>query len=228
MNDMTVVLPAHKEDPRLVTKLWAELKMLGCQVIVVDDGDTMLLPEEVDTIHYKPHVGYGYALKRGIQSCETTIVCTADSDGQHTVSDIQTLYKVYKMREDIKMVVGQRWLNNEKPHRWFGRKVLNFIGSLVSGHYLSDMNSGLRIIDAQLAKGYCPILCDTFSFTTSLSISMVADKHKIVYYPIDVQPRAFGKSHVRLVKDGLITLFYIFYCGIGCRTRGIRAWLNGR
>lgn len=225
MNDLTVVIPVHKEDPAFVTKTWAQLKNMGANVIIVDDGDTMLFDDEVDVIHYKPHVGYGYAIKQGIQSCETSIICTADGDGQHTVSDIQKLYQVYKL-SDCKMVIGQRWNLSESPIRWMGRKILNFFASLWAKHYLSDLNSGLRIFDATLAKNYAPILCDTFSFTTSLTMAMVTDNHKMCYFPIDVQPRRAGKSHVKVVQDGIITLWYICYIGFALRTRRVRGWIR--
>ena len=226
MIDLTVVIPAYKENVQALTKMYAELKMLGCDVVIVDDGSHMSFPEEVNVITYPANMGYGYAIKQGIKYCKTPIVCTMDADGQHTVDDVRRLYWIYKLREDISMVVGQRWLNYEKWHRWFFRKVLNFIASIITGHYLSDLNSGLRVFDAKLANDYSPILCDTFSFTTSLSISMVADGHKVCYFPIDVQKRNFGKSHVRLVRDGFITLFFILFCGIGCRTRGLRNCLR--
>lgn len=226
MKDCTVVIPVYKEDSVVVTKLYQDLKKEGYEVVIVDDGSQMDFPEGVNTISYRHNVGYGHALKTGIQSVTTSTVITADGDGQHTVEDINRLYQVYTLRTDLKMVVGQRWLPSEPFNRWVGRKALNFIGSIVSGHYLSDMNSGLRVINTKIAQSYSPILCDTFSFTTSLSISMVSDGHKIAYYPIDVQKRVKGKSHVKLVRDGLITLFYIFYCGIGCRTRNVRRWLR--
>lgn len=226
MNDLTVVIPVRNEDEAIVTQLHSDLTDLGCKVIVVDDGNTMDLG--FPHIWYPAPMGYGYAIKQGIKQAETPLICTLDGDGQHGIQDVINLYHIYKMRSDLKMVIGQRWLNYEKPLRWIGRKWLNFIASIITGHYLSDLNSGLRVFDAKLAKGYSQILCDTFSFTTSLSISMVADGHKIAYYPIDVKPRTKGKSHVKVVKDGFITLWYILYCGIGCRTRGIRAWLAGR
>ena len=225
MNDLTVVIPVHKEDVKVVTKMWADLRNMGCNVIIVDDGDTMNFYDEVDVIHYKPHVGYGYALKRGIRAAETPIICTADGDGQHTVEDIKRLYTVYKI-SGCKMVVGSRWNLNEKPIRWIGRKILNFFASIWARHYLTDLNSGLRIFDAELAKGYEPILCNTFSFTTSLTMAMVTDNHRMCYFPIDVRPRAHGKSHVKVVKDGIITLWYICWIGFALRTRRFRSWLR--
>jgi len=225
MNDLSVVIPCYKENEALVTKTYSDLQSLGCEVIIVDDGNSMDL--DIPYYTYPAHVGYGYAIKHGLKHATRPITLTCDGDGQHTVSDVQRLYKVYKLA-DSKMVVGQRWNLNEKPLRWIGRKVLNFIASCISGHYLSDLNSGMRIFDTETARGYSPILCDTFSFTTSLTMAMVTDNHKMVYFPIDVKPRAHGKSHVRVVKDGIITLWYIVWIGFALRTRRLRACIRGR
>jgi len=227
MDDLTVVIPCRNENVENVTQTYTELTNMGCHVVIVDDGNTMLWPDDVNVVTYPAPMGYGYALKTGIRSAKTPIVLTMDGDGQHTVSDAQKLYKVFKLANS-EMVVGQRWLKYEKWYRKIGRKFLNFIASVIVGHYLVDLNSGMRIFDAKLACNYFPILCDTFSFTTSLSISMVADGHKVVYFPIDVKPRFSGKSHVNVIKDGFITLWFILYCGIGCRTRKLRAWFAGR
>ena len=222
LDGLTVVIPCHKEDPRLLTTTFCELRMLGAEVFIVDDGDTMELPDELEKITYRPQMGYGYAIKQGIKNASNPFICTMDGDGQHTVDDVCKMYTVFNIISDCKMLVGCRWNLNEKWLRWMGRKVLNFLASCLAGHYLIDLNSGMRIFTRSEAQGYSPILCDTFSFTTSLTMSMVGDGHKTAWLPIDVKPRASGKSHVKVVQDGLITLFYIFWIGIALRTRNVR------
>lgn len=228
MNDLTVVIPCYNEDPRVVTKTCAELQMMGANVIVVNDGGTMTLPDEINMISYQPNMGYGYAIKQGIKAATTKYICTADGDGQHSSDDVVKLYKVFKLIDNCKMIVGCRWNLKETKLRWFGRKVLNFLASCIAGHYLIDLNSGMRLFTREEAVGYSPILCDTFSFTTSITMSMVTDGHKIAWFPIDVKPRTYGSSHVRVVKDGLITLYYIVWIGLALRTRKLRLWLRGR
>ena len=225
-SDCTVVIPVYNEDVIAVTKTYCELVMSGFKVIVVDDGSNMDLPDDVNVLTYPANIGYGYALKQGINAADTPVILTMDGDSQHTVSDANKLFEAYVLGGDLKMIVGQRWNLNERPIRWIGRKVLNFIASCISGHYLSDLNSGMRIFDAKLAKGYSPILCDTFSFTTSLTMAMVTDNHKMLYWPINVQPRTYGKSHVKVFKDGLVTVYYIVWVGLALRTRNLRKWLR--
>src|SRR3990167_1971937 len=147
IKDCTIVIPVFNEDVKAVTKLYSELGMCGFKVIIVDDGSHMEFTDEMYVISYPANIGYGYAIKQGIKAADTPIIMTMDGDSQHTVQDANKLYAIYKMAEDVKMVVGQRWNLNEKPIRWIGRKILNFIASCISGHYYSDLNSGMRIFD---------------------------------------------------------------------------------
>ncbi len=224
MNDLSIVIPVYNEDPKTVYELYQNLTLSGAEVIVVDDGGSV--EYECPTVTYTANMGYGYAIKFGIEKSTNPTIMVLDGDGQHTVSDAQKLYSVYKMIGDCKMIVGQRWNLNETPLRWFARKMLNFLASLIAGHYLVDLNSGMRVFDKQMAMGYKPILCDTFSFTTSFTMAAVTDNHKIAYFPINVQPRVHGKSRVKLFRDGLITLWYIIFVGLALRTRKPRAWLR--
>ena len=224
MNDLTVVIPIFKELPEVVTKIYDEVKALGCEVIVVNDGDTVKLPDHVRQEYYYPNMGYGFALKQGIYKAKTEYVLTMDGDGQHCAEDVTKIYTVMKMLPNCSMVVGSRYNLIEKPLRWIGRKCLNFFASVICGHYLVDLNSGMRIMRRKLVLDYMNILCDVFSFTTSLTISTVADGHQVVYIPIEVKDRPHGKSHVKVVKHGLITVYYIVRNGLAMRTRGLRKW----
>lgn len=228
LSGCSVVIPVHKEDPMIVATLYTELTNLGAEVIVVDDGNTMDMPTNMPYITYPAHVGYGYAIKQGISKATNPIICTMDGDFQHRIEDVLKLYTVFKLIDNCAMIIGCRWRLHEKPIRWIGRKSINFIASLFARHFLVDLNSGMRIFKKDIAVGYIDILCDTFSFTTSLTMSIVTDGHKIAWFPIDVRQRASGKSHVKLLKDGLITVWYIFYIGFALNTRGIRAWLRKR
>ena len=225
MNDCTAVIPVYKENKEVVEKLYNDLVKEGFEVIVVDDGATM--PElTIPTLFYKPHKGYGYALKTGIKASTKDIILTMDSDGEHRVEDAIKLYTVFKLITSCAMLIGCRWNKKESSLRWIGRKVINFLATCLSRHMLPDLNSGMRIFRRDLAIGYSPILCDTFSFTTSITMAMVTDNYKVAWFPIDTNPRSYGKSHVKLWKDGWVTIFYVVWVGMSLRTRKVRAWMR--
>lgn len=223
MDDLSVVIPTLNEDHEIIFKTVTDLESLGAEVIVVDDGSRDPYPK---SIKHGTNFGYGSALMTGIKNAKRPLVLTMDGDGQHTVSEAVKLYHAFKLIQNADMVVGVRRLKNEKALRFLGRKFLNWTASLICTYWLSDLNSGARIFKRDLVVGYFPILCKTFSFTTSLTITMLCDKWRVEFFPINVEERVHGKSRVKVIKHGLITLYYILRNGFALRTRRLRSCLR--
>ena len=231
----TVVIPVKNESHETLVKLLYDLDQHGYPVILVDDGSTT--PVVGADIRFEPPGrGYGAALKAGIDKASTDLVVTMDGDGQHTAWDVKRLedffcyfatsWKPGLGRARLDMVVGDRRLVEKSLLRFLGRKSLNWLASLFAGRYINDLNSGLRIFRRSIALSYQPILCDTFSFTTSLTLAMIADGYNVDFLPVKVGIRKTGVSHVKLWHDGWVTLKYICWIGFACRTRNLRAMLR--
>lgn len=223
MDDLSVVIPSYNESHETIQKTIADLKSLGAEIIVVDDGSKEPFPE---AIKHGSNFGYGSALMTGIRNATRPLIMTADGDGQHTPKEIIKLYHAYKLIGNADMVIGVRRLEREPTLRFLGRKFLSWTASLICLRGIPDLNSGLRIFKRNIALGYFPILCHTFSFTTSLTISMMADRYKVEYFPIQVEPRTYGKTRVKVIRDGFVTLYYIIRNGLALRTRSLRTWLR--
>ena len=221
---LTLVIPVKDEDLTVLTQLLTEAKTLRIPTIVVDDGSTPPCP--LATLRVPVSQGYGAALKAGIAEATTPYVVTMDGDGQHNLMDVLRLAEFALYFPHLKMVIGDRRLR-ERGTRLWGRKGLNWLATLFAGRWIADLNSGLRIIDRQLVTGYAPILCDQFSFTTSLTLAMLTDGYPVDWLPIKVAPRTHGQSKVKLWQDGWRTVCYIVFLGTVLRTRRLRAWLRG-
>jgi len=224
VEDLSIVIPNFQEDHETIRKTVEELKSLGAEVIVVDDGSEFPYP---DSIKHGTNFGYGSALMTGIKNATRPLILTADGDGQHQTKEIVRLYHAFKLIEKADMVVGVRRLKKEKLLRFLGRKFLNWTASLIATYWLPDLNSGARIFKRNISIGYFPILCRRFSFTTSLTMSMILDKYRVEFFPIEVHERAHGKSRVNVVRDGIVTLYYILKLGFALRTRWIRSIWRG-
>lgn len=223
MNDVSVVIPCFNENHEIIDHIKTELESIGAEVIVVDDGSDNPYPT---AIKHGENRGYGAALMTGIATSTKDFIITADSDGQHKVSEIVKLYHAFKLIGNADMVVGVRRIGNENLVRFIGRKFLNWTASLLCTYWLPDLNSGARIFNRRVAVGYFPILCKQFSFTTSLTISMICDRYRVEFFPINVEQRTHGKTKVKVIKDGFVTLYYILRNSFALRTRGIRGWLR--
>jgi len=217
-DNLSIIIPEVNENHEALNKLKLELEAIGAEVIVVDDGSEHPFP---GAAMHGFNAGYGAAILTGVRYATRPIILTIDGDSQHRIQDVKNLYNVWNML-DVDMIVGVRRITNEKWIRYIGRKFLNMTASLFCLYWLADLNSGLRIVKKELLESYAPILCKQFSFTTSLTMSMMLDKRKIEWFPIKVAHRQHGKSRVKVVKHGLLTLYYIVRIGFALRTRTIR------
>ena len=156
-----------------------------------------------------PHnVGYGRSLKNGIAAAQYDMIAICDADGTYPAAAIPELVRLH--REGFDMAVGRR----QGPHyresmlKMPMRALLRFLVEWTAGRHIPDINSGLRVFSRAAVMQYFAHLCDTFSFTTSLTLAYMMTGRFVAYAPIDYFERA-GRSKVRLFRDALRTLQYI-------------------
>ena len=219
MSNLSVIIPAYNEFK--VAEAIKEFELYNIEVIVVDDGSDIPIKEA--TVRHEKNMGYGSALKTGIRHATRDWIITMDGDGQHQVIDVIKLW-LYSQLIDVDMIVGVRKIKEVGKLRIWGRAFLNLTASILAGIWLPDLNSGLRIFRRDLALKYEKILCNTYSFTTSLTLMHLIDGHRVEWMPIEVQKRAQGKSKVKVIHHGFVTLYYILRIGLALRTRRIREW----
>jgi polyisoprenyl-phosphate glycosyltransferase len=93
------------------------------------------------------------------------------------------------------------------------RRLLRFIVEFTAGRSIPDINSGLRVFGRSAVLEYYDHLCDTFSFTTSMTLAYMMTGKFVAYVPIDYNKRV-GASKVRLLRDSMKTLQYIVEAAI--------------
>ena len=108
------------------------------------------------------------------------------------------------------MVVGARTGEHfsSSPLKSPLRALLKWLVEYTSGRSIPDINSGLRVFDRRTAMSYFPHLCDTFSFTTSMTLSYMMTGRFVGYRPIPYRTRR-GETKVHLFRDSLRTLQYV-------------------
>ncbi len=82
------------------------------------------------------------------------------------------------------------------------RAIYKFVIGVLFHIKLKDPNSGLRIFSKEMALSYFPFLCNTYSFTTSLTLLFYGGGAFIDHIPIEYKKR-FGKSKVHHIKDSI-------------------------
>ncbi len=157
-----IVIPAKDESKYISHVISRTLKQGYNNIVVVDDGskdNTGDLAAKFDTVHVLRHwvnlgpgastyTGIRYAVEQGAER-----IVTLDADNQHDPTDINRLVEtIYNGGYD--MVLGSRFLKaNKIPRsRVFYNKVGNWISYFITGMYLSDSQSGVKIINRKFAK----------------------------------------------------------------------------
>jgi glycosyltransferase involved in cell wall biosynthesis len=216
---ISVVIPALNEEIAIgatvaeVSKVLTAANLVPFEVVVVDDGSSdatgKIAAEAGARVLRHPHnVGYGRSLKNGITAARYDMIAICDADGTYPASAIPELVRLH--REGFDMAVGQR----QGPHyresmlKMPMRALLRFLVEWTAGRHIPDINSGLRVFSRTAVMQYFAHLCDTFSFTTSMTLAYLLTGRFVAYTPIDYFERA-GSSKVRLFRDALRTLQYV-------------------
>ena len=202
---LAVVIPAFNEEGAVRSGVEHVLKVLrdnniSGEVVVVNDGSTDNTLAEAQAsgariITYPDNVGYGYALKTGIAGTDSDYVAILDADGTYPA---EKLPEMLQMAAAADMVVGNRgaaMMNVpfvRRPAKW----ILNSLANFLAGRKIDDLNSGLRVFKRPSLERFVPLLPDGFSFTTTITLCMLAAQMKVVYTPITYGARV-GHSKIR-------------------------------
>ena len=183
------------------------------EVIVVDDGSTDGTGAAAEAagarvLHHPQNLGYGRSLKDGILAAQHEVIVTADADGTYPLDRIPEL--LAERERGIDLVVGAR----TGPHfresliKAPMRGLLKWLIEFTVGREVPDVNSGLRVFGRSTILPDLKQLCDTFSFTTSMTLAFLLKKRFVSHVPIPYRAR-IGTTKVRLLRDSLRTLQFI-------------------
>jgi glycosyltransferase involved in cell wall biosynthesis len=213
-NTLTIIIPAYNE-AQAITPVLEELKQtfadIAHEIVVVDDASqdgTAQAAESagVRVLRHAHNRGYGAALKTGIRHAESAFVLIMDADGQHRPQDAMNLWQ---QRDIHEMVVGQRTALLHSPlWRMPGKWVLGRLANYIVERPIPDLNSGMRVMNRQVALKYMHLCPNGFSFTTTITIALLVQGYPVKYVPIQVQPRRGSPSTVSL-STGFRTIMLI-------------------
>jgi hypothetical protein len=113
------------------------------------------------------------------------------------------------------MAVGARTRGSgQQAHRWAANRLFSWIASYLAGERIADLTSGFRALRADLAKRYVDLLPNTFSYPSTLTVTLARSGYTVVHLPIVAQRRQ-GSSKIHPLADGLRFLFILLKVGVG-------------
>lgn len=216
---ISIIIPAYNEEST-ITKTINEIinvcqkeKIDTYEIIVVNDGSTDHTKEKLTQtkailIDHPHNIGYGKSLKDGINAAKHDTIIITDADGTYPFDQLRHLLTEYQKGFD--MIVGARTgkYYQESILKAPLRRILRFIVEFAAERKIPDINSGFRIFSKNKITPMLSRLCNTFSFTTSMTLGFMMSGFFVKYIEIPYYQRQ-GKTKVRLLKDSLRTLQYI-------------------
>ncbi|MEO8209316.1 MAG: glycosyltransferase family 2 protein [bacterium] len=207
---LTIIVPCYNEEeslPVVLPELLEYSNERNWKVIIINDGSTDSTEkilnsfiEEINfkLINHKINKGYGGALKTAIKNVDTEYLISIDADGQHYLEDIDMLLKKLK-EENADMVVGSRKeIKSTDAYRSSGKWIIRKISRMLVKTNVYDINSGMKICRADLAKKYLNLLPDSMAFSDILTLIFSAQQNHVIEEPIRIKKRIAGKSTIGL------------------------------
>ena len=216
---LSVFFPAYNDAPslpELLRKTFAvlESRVAAYEVIVVNDGScdatAQVLAEAAR--RYAPHLrivtharnlGYGMALRSGLEAARLDYIFYTDGDGQYDVDEIPLLLE--RMAPGVGLVNGYKLERRDPRHRvWIGR-VYNFCARLLFRIRIRDIDCDFRLLRRDLVtrmrlRSTSGTICVELVRKFELSGCAVAEAGVHHY------PRLHGRSQFFRVRSLAVTL----------------------
>lgn len=202
--DVTIVIPAYNEENAIADEIDHIHRVMGAtdyayEILIVDDHSadrTFEIASQKDcrVIRQPRNMGYGASLKRGFRAARTELVIITDADGTYPAEEMP---RMLAEADNYDMIVGSRTGENvhiplvRRPPKWFLRKLASYLADF----QIPDLNSGLRVIRRDHVRRFAHILPSGFSFTTTITLSLLCNEMTIGYLPIDYKKR-IGASKI--------------------------------
>ncbi len=226
-DSISIILPAKNEAQNLIDLL-PKLKSLypHAEILLINDGSTdetaqIATNAGAKVISHPYSQGNGASIKTGARNATGNLLVFMDADGQHDPADIAALLD--KLNHGYDMVVGARKVcTHASLFRRFANAFYNRLASLMTGHKIEDLTCGFRAARADKFRKFLYLLPNGFSYPTTSTMAFFRSGFPVAYIPIHAGKRE-GKSHIKIVKDGI--RFFIIILRIGSLFSPMRLFL---
>jgi glycosyltransferase involved in cell wall biosynthesis len=220
---LTLIVPVHNEEPTLtsvIEKLMASPCPIEREWIIVDDGST---DGSTDTlrqlqkrynfrlVEQRPGSGKGAAVIRGIKDASGDLIMVQDADFEYEPNEIPDLIQpILENKADV--VYGSRFKKNSpqvrRTYHYFVNRFLTLVSNMLSGIYLTDMETCYKIFRADLLKSM-KLKSFRFGIEVELTAYVAKTRARIYEMPISYYPRTRLEGKKINWKDGFAALYHL-------------------
>ena len=214
---VSLFFPVYKDERtvRTVTqKARLLLASLGCayEIVIVNDGspdgsgaiaDELAREHpEVRVVHHPRNLGYGAAVRSGIEASRHEIVCMTDGDDEYEVEDFR---KLLKLRQHYDLIITFRYRKIYSSSRIFVSWVYNIVLRFLFRTPFRDVSTGLRLVRRAVLQEV--ELESTSPFIgAELAIKTMLKGYRVGEVGIQTFPRSFGRGSSTSIPNILATI----------------------
>jgi glycosyltransferase involved in cell wall biosynthesis len=220
MQKTMVVIPAYEPDKKIETLVQALIGRIP--VLVVDDGSggayTGIFQAIEDmgaiVLHHTQNRGKGAALKTAFEYLQkigaNAHVVTADADGQHSVEDILMIASALRQYAGT-VILGGRDVSQMPFRSRFGNTITRSVFRLLTGSEISDTQTGLRGIPANLIGKMMTVVGERYEYEMNMLLALKKWDISFVELPIQtIYLDGNRSSHFHPLRDGLRVFVQLF------------------
>jgi glycosyltransferase involved in cell wall biosynthesis len=224
---VSVIIPLYNEEQTIgdiIDRVQTIMKQMGLkyEIIVVDDcsvDNSLMIAKAYPVRLYSltVHAGKGGGLRAGFAKAKGDFIVTIDSDGSHLPEELpRLLYPVLSDKADL--VIGSRYLRQKsvaaKKLNVFGVKFFNSIIRMLTGVYVTDSQSGYRVMKREVLDVQHLKSCG-YEIETEMLVKTAKSHYRVFEVSISFEKRTYGVSGIDYLHD----VFRIFVAIIS-------AWLR--
>jgi len=220
---LSIVVPVYNEvtSIRDVFVYFQKLKTpIEIEWIVVDDassdGTAEILREMSKKFGFQllfqsRNQGKGAAVRAGLMVCTGSLIMIQDADFEYSIFDIPKLIEPL-LSENADVVFGSRFKKSStqvhRTYHYFINRFLTFLSNLLSGIYLTDMETCYKVFRADLLKSM-NLKSERFGIEVELTAYLAKSEARVYEVPIEYFPRSYLQGKKISWKDGVAAIWHL-------------------
>ncbi len=185
------------------------------EIIIVDDGSTDGTSDLADSlsrkdprvrvVHHPQNMGFGAAMRSGIEASRMELIFYTDSDNQF---DVQELAQFLPQMENADLVVGYRVKRQDPSIRLFVARVYNLIIRVLFGLRVKDIDCSFKLGTRELLQSF-RLYANTGLGDAELLLKAQRRGARIIELPVKHFHRTLGNVSYELASSrrlGLVRL----------------------
>ena len=221
MNSISLFFPVYRDEETVsvvAQKAFDLLDSLHCtyEIIIVNDAspdrsgqiadELAREHESIRVIHHPENLGYGRAIRSGLNACRHDLICMIDGDDEYEVFDFLKLLKVV---DHYDLIITFRYKKLYSTLRIFVSFVYNWVLRRLFRSPFRDISTGLRIVRRSILEDIS--LESTSPFVgAELAVKAMLKGYRVGEVGIQTFPSRFRKGDSVTPRNIISTILDMF------------------